>query len=62
MGCASPPHPTHPPTACRYDAGDVNKFTFPAAWTLMVLSLGALEFSQGYQNASALDAALANIK
>jgi hypothetical protein len=33
---------------CRYDAGDLNRFTFPAAFTVATLALGFLEFENAF--------------
>jgi len=57
----APPRMTHPYThmmcishtyilndCCRYDAGDLNRFTFPAAFTVATLALGFLQFENAF--------------
>eukprot|EP00877_Chromochloris_zofingiensis_P004306 jgi/Chrzof1/13877/Cz08g15270.t1 len=45
-----------------YDAGDLTKFTFPAAWAIQTLALGYLEFTDGYQKAGQVETLMANLK
>lgn len=46
----------------RYDAGDTNKFLFPAAFTVAALALGVSEFGEAYMKAGQLPYVLDNIK
>lgn len=48
--------------ACRYDAGDLTRFTFPAAYTVATLALGFLEFPDAYEQAGQVDYMLGNLK
>jgi hypothetical protein len=48
--------------ACRYDAGDLTKFTFPASFTVSTLALGFLEFQDAYAAAGQVDYMLATLK
>jgi hypothetical protein len=45
-----------------YDAGDLNKFTFPLAFTLSTLALGLVELPEAYDAAGQREEALAALK
>jgi endoglucanase len=45
-----------------YDAGDLNKFTFPLAFTLSTLALGAVELQEAYGASGERDNALAALR
>ncbi|WIA22858.1 hypothetical protein OEZ86_009804 [Tetradesmus obliquus] len=45
-----------------YDAGDLTRFTFPAAFTVSTLALSFLEFKDAYAAAGQVDAMLATLK
>lgn len=49
-------------TTCRHDAGDLTRFTFPAAFTTSTLALGFLEFPDAFQQAGQVDYMLAALK
>eukprot|EP00775_Hariotina_reticulata_P011571 gene11571-11715_t len=45
-----------------YDAGDINRFTFPAAFTVATLALGFLEFEKAFDQTGQTAYMLSNLK